>query len=187
MAIPDAAGAAVDQHFLPGMNAGATDQPFPRGDEDQRQRRGFAHADIAGLSRQQVGVDGSKLRQRALQAADAARHAIDLIAGPEIGHAVTDRLHRAREIDAEDCGQGLAGVRGLAGTYLEVERVDRARGDADQHLPRLGCRPWHGRNAECGACGVQRCGLHGLGRFHGASVEGWARSYLACLQNRNSR
>ena len=118
---------------------------------------------IAGLSRQQVGVDGSKLRQRTLQAADAACHAVDFIAGPEIRHAVADRFHRAREIDAEDRGQRLAGVRGLAGTYLDVERVDRARGDADQHLSRLGSRPWHGRNPECGAGGVERCGLHGLG------------------------
>ena len=145
------------------MDAGAIDQPFPRGDEDQRQGSGFAHADIAGLSRQQIGVDRSKLRQRALQAADAAGHAIDFIARPEIRHAVADRFDGAREIDAEDRGQRLAGMRGLAGAYLEVERVDPARRDADQHLPRLGSRPWHGRNAECRAGGVEHCGLHGLG------------------------
>ena len=161
--MPDAAGAAVDQHFLSRMDARAIDQPFPRGDEDQRQGGGFAHADIAGLSRQQVGVDGSILRERALQAADAAGHAIDFIARPEIGHAVPDRFDGAGEIDAEDRGQRLAGMRGLSGAYLEVERVDPARRDADQHLPGLGIRPWHGRDAEFRAGGVERCRLHGLG------------------------
>ncbi len=159
----DAAGAAMNQHFLSGMNAGAIDQPFPRGDEDQRQGCCFAHADIAGFPRQQVGIDSGILRQRALQAADAARHSIDFVAGPEIGHAVTDCFHRARKIDAEDRRQRLAGVRGLARAYLDVERVDRTRGDADQHLSRLGKRPRHGRHAECRTRGVEHCGLHGLG------------------------
>jgi hypothetical protein len=103
------------------------------------------------------------LRQRTLQAADTSRHAIDIVAGPEFGHAVADRFDRAREIDAEDGGQGLAGVRGLTGTYLDVERVDRARRDPNQDLPRLRSRPWNGRDPECGAGSVEYRGLHGFG------------------------
>jgi len=44
---------------------------------------------------------------------------------------IADRFDRTREIDAENRRQGLARVRGLAGTYLDVERVDRARCDPD--------------------------------------------------------
>src|SRR5258708_23070073 len=42
--VPDAAGAAMDQHFLARAHGGATDQPFPRSDQNQRQRRRFTRA-----------------------------------------------------------------------------------------------------------------------------------------------
>jgi len=67
-------------------------------------------------------------------------HAVDVVAGPEFGHADADGFDRPGEIDAEDRGQRLARMRGLAGAYLEVERVDRARCDPDQDLPGLESR-----------------------------------------------
>ena len=78
----DAAGAAVHQHLLPGAHVRAVDQPFPGRDDDQRQRRGLAHRQVGGLSRQQVGIDRGIFGQRSLQAADAAGHAVDLVARP---------------------------------------------------------------------------------------------------------
>jgi hypothetical protein len=60
--VADAAGAAVDQHLLPGMHGRAIDQSFPRRDEDQRKRCGFAHGEIGGFWREQFGVDRCVLR-----------------------------------------------------------------------------------------------------------------------------
>ena len=130
----DAAGAALDQHGLALPHPGAVDQPFPGGDRDQRQRRGLAHREIGRLRRQQRRVDRRVFGQRALVAADAARHAIDLVARPEAGDARPDRRDRAGEVDAEHRRQRVPGMGRGAGADLEVERVDAAGGDPHQHL-----------------------------------------------------
>jgi hypothetical protein len=132
--VADAAGAALDQHGLALAHPGAIDQPFPGGDRDQRQCRGLAHREIGRLRRQQRRIDRRVFGQRALMAADAARHAIDLVARPETRDAGADRRHRAGEVDAEHRRQRVLGMGRGAGADLEVERVDAARGDPHQHL-----------------------------------------------------
>jgi len=160
--VTDAAGAAMDQYLLPGTHGSAVHQPFPRRDENQRQRRGFTHGEVSGLWRQQVGIDGGVLRQRALQAADTARHSINPVAGSKDCHALADGLDDAGKIDAQNRGQWLARMRGLAGPYLDVERVDGAGCDPDQNLPRRRLRPGHRRNPERRIWTVENRGLHGF-------------------------
>ena len=49
--MPHAAGAAMDQDGLPGLQIGALDQRFPCGDQHQRQSGDVLQADIGGGSR----------------------------------------------------------------------------------------------------------------------------------------
>src|ERR1700726_1496820 len=108
--VPDAAG-ALDQHLLSGLDRGAVDQAFPRGDEGEWQRRSLAHTDPGGLAREQARIDASKFSERTLQAADAAGHAEHLVARPEFGHTGTCGLDAAGQINAEDRRQRLLGGR----------------------------------------------------------------------------
>jgi hypothetical protein len=72
-----------------------------------------------------------------LQATDPASHAINLVAAAELRHARPDALDDAREIDAQNGPQRMTRVSRLPLAYLDVERIDRARLDPDQHL--AGC------------------------------------------------
>jgi hypothetical protein len=95
-----------------------------------------------------------------LQAADAAGHPKDLVAGPKGGDAITDSFDHTGQIDAQDRRQRLARVRGLAGANLEVERIDGAGLDRDQNLARLRLRHRHPRDPERGVVAVENRGLH---------------------------
>ena len=127
----------------------------------------LAHGEVGRLRCQQVGVHSRELGERTRQAADAAGHPIDLVAAAEAGDACSHRLDGAREVQAEDGGQGVAGMRGLAGVDLEVERIDAARIDPDKHLARS---PGSGREMRArrnGApVGFEDRGLHIGGGRH---------------------
>jgi hypothetical protein len=168
--VTDAAGPAMDQYSLAGMYGSAIDQSFPCGDEDQRNGRGVAHGKISGFWREQIGIDSGIFRQRPLQAADTARHSKNFVAVLKGCHARTDRLDHAGKVDAENGGQWLARMSGLAGTNLDVERVDGAGFDPDQNLPRFGMRPRHRRNPERRTWAVEHRGLHHFRCCHGGSA-----------------
>jgi hypothetical protein len=59
---------ALDGDFLPATEVSPVNQSFPCRDEDQRQRRRFAHVEIVGLDRQKIGVGCKDFGERALQA-----------------------------------------------------------------------------------------------------------------------
>jgi hypothetical protein len=63
--LADTAG-TVDEYLLTGLDLGAVNQPFPRGDDDQRNRSCFSHAKRRRLARQQVRVHRGEFCQRAL-------------------------------------------------------------------------------------------------------------------------
>jgi hypothetical protein len=156
--VADPAGTAMHQHLLAGLHAGALDQAFPGGDEDQRQGGGLAHVQAARLVGQQVAIDGGELGQRTGHAADAAGHAIDFVAGEK-------RFRQARPPRPRRPGRcrgwpaGGLGVGSVAGLDLGVERIDAAGGDAHQHL--AGAQPAvDGGNRQRGAELGEQGGLH---------------------------
>ncbi len=132
----DAAGTAMNQNLLAGLQRRAIDQAFPGRDEDQRQGGRFAHAEIGGLGRQQVGIDRGELGERSRHAADAAGHAVDLVARLEPRHVAPGLLDHAGEIDSENGGQRMTRMRRRTGMDLGVERIDPARTYPHQHLAR---------------------------------------------------
>jgi hypothetical protein len=77
----------MDEYLLTGLDLGAVNQPFPRGDDDQRNRSCFSHAKRRRLARQQVRVHRGEFCQRALQPADTSGQPVDLIAFFETGDA----------------------------------------------------------------------------------------------------
>src|SRR5580698_5903888 len=130
----DAAGAAMNQDLLPGTNLSAIDQPLPGGDEDQRQSCCLSHAEILRLLRQQPLIRSNEFRKRPLQAADAARHSIDFVAGSKACDTCPNALDDTGDINAQDGRQRMPGVRGLSLGYFEVQRIDPARPDPNQYL-----------------------------------------------------
>jgi hypothetical protein len=105
-----------------------------------------------------------------LQAADPARHSKNFVAVSKACHARTDGLDHARKVDAENGGQWLARMGGLAGTYLDVERVNGAGLDPDQNVPWFGMRPRYRRNPERRTWTVEHRGPHHFRCCHGASA-----------------
>ncbi len=71
-----------------------------------------------------------------MQAADAAGHAEDGVAAREAGDAGTRLFDDAGEIDPEHGGQRLPRMRRLSGSNLQIERIDAAGFDTNQHLAR---------------------------------------------------
>ena len=98
----DAAGAAMDQYLLTGMHRGAIGQSFPRRDEDQLESGCLTHGEIGGFWGEQIGIDDRVFRQRALQTANTAGHAIDFVFVPKTVHARTDGLDDAGKIETEN-------------------------------------------------------------------------------------
>jgi len=156
----DAAGAALHQHLLAGRYMRAVDQPFPRGDEDQRERSRLARAEIGRLAGQQVRINSREAGERARMAADAAGHAVDRVAATKLGDAVADRLDSARQVQAQDGRHGVPRMRGGSGLNLEIQRIDGAREDADEHLTGAGFGPRNANDAEGRARGIDNRGRH---------------------------
>jgi hypothetical protein len=148
------AACALDQHLLSGPDLRAINQTFPRGDENQRQRGGFAVAESGRLAGNQAGVDGGKFGERALHAADAAGHAEHVIADLEPADIRSGSFDGAGHVDAEDRRQRLLCMSRLAGSYLQVERIDTAGLDANQHFAGFWDGPRHLRGPESRAHGI---------------------------------
>ncbi len=155
-----AAGAAVHQHALAGADAGAIDQPLPCRDEDQRQGGRLAHREVARLDGQQVGIDGGIFGQRALDATDAARHAIHFVARLEVMDAQADGCHHAGQVDPQHGWQFGLGMSRLAGRDLDIERIDAAGPDLHQHLAGPGLRAGDPFQRQGSVVGVQDGRLH---------------------------
>src|SRR5262249_25159754 len=124
--VADTTGSSLHEDGLAGLQAGAVDQPLPRGDECERQCSRLTHREIRRLEREQIGIDRREFRERTLMAADTPGHSVDLVAAAEAREALARRLDGPRKIEAENGGQRMAGVRGGAGADLDVERIDRA-------------------------------------------------------------
>jgi hypothetical protein len=136
----DTAGAAEHKDLLACPDMGAVDEALPGGHDGKRQNGRITERQIGRFACDQPCVHGGILGQRALDAADAAGHAVDLVTRAKARDAHADRLDCAGKIDAEHGGQGMARMAGGAGTNLGVERIDAAGGDADEHLARTGLR-----------------------------------------------
>ena len=156
----------MDQNRLAGTEMSAVDEPFPGGDEDERQGGGLAHGQICGLFRQQFGVDRGVFGERSLPATDAAGHAEHLVATPERGHVGADRLDDACKIDPEHGRKRLPCMWRLARVDFEIKRVDGAGLDTNQHLARA--RDWlceRGQSKRRIWC-VENGGVHLIGGRH---------------------
>lgn len=164
--MPDAACAALDQDGLSGANMRTIDQSFPGRNDVERQAGGFAHRQIGGLCRKQVGIDGGELRQRSLQAADAAGQSIDFIAAPKSADVWTHGFDDAGHIHSQNVRQRMARMGGLAGMDLGVERRHAAGDDPHQHLSGFGIRSGDRGDAKRRVGGVENGCLHGVGRVH---------------------
>ena len=92
----------VNQHGLARADPGTVDQAFPGGDEYQWRCCCFARVERFWSVRQQLRIDDRVLRQRALHAADTARHAEHCIAPREILHALADSHDVAGHVDTEN-------------------------------------------------------------------------------------
>src|SRR5262245_52974620 len=132
--VADTTGSSVHQDRLARLQAGAVDQPLPRGDEYKRQRSRLAHRDIRRFGREQIGIDGREFRKRTLLATDTPGHSVNFVTTTEALNALARRLDGPGEIEAENGGQRMARVRGGASADLDVERIDGTCGDTHQRL-----------------------------------------------------
>jgi hypothetical protein len=160
--VADAACATLDQDGVACLYGHAIDEPFPGGNGDERQGSRFAHRKDCRLDRKQICIDGCVLRQRALDAANAAGHAVDLVATPKPGDTLTDGINNAGEIQTEYRWQRMAGMASLAKMDLRIERIDAARFYPDQNFARTGFRTGDVGNPERGAVNIENGGLHDL-------------------------
>src|SRR5262245_5205028 len=73
----------------PRLQAGAVDQPLPRGDEYKRQGSRLADRDIRRFEREQIGIDRREFRERAPVATDTPRHPVNLVTTAEARNGLT--------------------------------------------------------------------------------------------------
>src|ERR1035438_6773137 len=104
--VPDAAR-ALNENLLVSLHPGTVDQPFPRGNEGQRQSGGLAHANVSWFPREKKGVDRGEFGQRALQSGAAPSHSICGIADLERSNAGSYLLDNTGEIHTKDRGKRL--------------------------------------------------------------------------------
>ena len=180
----DATGTALHQDTLARLQAGAVDQPLPRGDEYERQRRRLAHRDIRRLKCEQIGIDRREFRERALVAADTPGHSVDFVTAAEARSVFARRIDGPGEIEPENGGQRMACVRGVASADLDVERIDSTCYDTHQRLagPRDGTR--NRRETKRRLMLLEHGGLHRCCRHHGGAPCATARrwSLPACME-----
>src|SRR5262245_24682959 len=167
--VADTTGSSLHQDRLAGLQAGAVDQPLPRGDEYERQRSRLAHRDIRRFEREQIGIDRREFRERTLPAADTAGHSVNLVTTSQARHALARRLDGPGEIEAENGGQRMTRVRGGAGADLEVERIDGACCDTHQHLAGPGNGTRHRRETKRRRVVLKHGGLHRCCRHDGGA------------------
>jgi hypothetical protein len=159
--MPDTARSALHEHGLTGPQMRAVDDARVRRDERERQRGGFAHRQIGRLVGEQLRIDGRVLSERTLDAADAPRHPIHLVARLERGDVRAGRDDHTREIDAEHERQRMARMSRVARADLRVERIQTACVDPHQHLAARGFGNGQRRQFEWTVVLVEHEGLHG--------------------------
>src|SRR5262249_20301597 len=93
--------------------------------------------------------------------AAAAGHAIDLVTFAIARHAGTNGFDRTRQIQPEDRGRRMTGMRGCAVEDLDVEWIDAARSDPNQDLASAWLRTQNVSQAERCAVALKNCGFHG--------------------------
>jgi hypothetical protein len=76
--------------------------------------------------REQDCVGEDVFGERALMAAYAANHAEDFVAGLKVAYACADCGDCSSHVEAENCGQRLPRVTGVACADLGIERIDAA-------------------------------------------------------------
>jgi hypothetical protein len=89
---------------------------------------------FAGFFASNLGIRSHEFGKRALQAPNATRHSIDFVAGSEVCNPYSNAFDDTGEINAQDGRQRMPGVRGLSLGYFQVQRINPARLDPDQHL-----------------------------------------------------
>ncbi len=140
----DAAGAAIDEDGLAGLQLRAVEQPEVGGDADQRARGGLfvRHSGRCGV--EPLSLDADELRARALPAEKPLVRSPDAVARLEVRHARSDRVDHAREVGAGD--RRLRQRHGCrAGADVGVDRVDRRGQDLDPDLAVASARESAGR------------------------------------------
>ena len=137
----DAAGAALDQQRLAGLQAGAVEDVAPHREESLRQRRRFDIAHALG-NRQAL----AHRRHAQLRVAATGHQRADAVAllEPGRGHGRAVALDDlAGHFQARDI-RGAGRHRVVAGALQHVRAVDAAGGDTDQEFTRArdGRRPF---------------------------------------------
>jgi hypothetical protein len=87
--------------------------------------------------REQGCIDCGVLRERTLNAADAACHAINGIARREVGNIVADCFDHTGHIDAQHQRQRMLCMGRCARADFHIERIESTGVDAHQHLTAL--------------------------------------------------
>src|SRR5215475_4787862 len=105
----------------PRLQAGAVDQPLPRGDETKWQGSRLADRDIRRFEREQIGIDRREFRERTLLATGTPGHSINLVTTAEARNVPGCRLNSPGEIEAQNGWQRMARMRGGASADLDVE------------------------------------------------------------------
>src|SRR5471032_1358071 len=96
----------------------AINQSFPRGSENERQRRRFAHTEVRGFQCKQARVHSGVFGKRSLNATHTTGHAIDLVTDPKARDVRTHRIDDASQIDTEDGWKRVTRMLPVAATNL---------------------------------------------------------------------
>ncbi len=133
----DTARACVDQRLLPVRHVRALDERLPRGQPDQRDRRGFLHRERFGLVRDGVFSYCDVFRERADAIFRQPR--IDLVAGFEPAHASSDLGDDTRHFVPQDEGHAIRQDElHLSVSRFDVQRVHAGSADVDQQTAGTG-------------------------------------------------
>ncbi len=134
----DAAGAALDQDGLAGLELRGVLDAGERGDADEAERRSFGVAQRSGLLGDDRGFDREFLGVAAFDA--LLSHAEHVVADGEIGHAGAERADHAGEIAAEDVGQCQILIAADAAPHLGIGPVHARGVNVDHDLAGSGHR-----------------------------------------------
>ena len=124
----DAAGGAVDQHLLPGLDLSVVAKALECGHRRHRNRGRFLERQVRRLQRHNVHRHRHVFGEAAVAVVQEV--GVDLVAGLEPGDAAADRLDLPGDVDAEDPmfrpqqAQGGAREDGLAAHGMPVRRID---------------------------------------------------------------
>ena len=169
--MPDAAGAAMDQHALTGLQSPMPKQPLPRREAGQRDRRSFREADVV---RFRGHILRSHQREFRIAAVIQRQHREDFVAFLQ-ARTGSGGYHDAAGVSAEHVGQliGLDGAVAPRANFV-IDGIYARRADPHQRLAASGLRgldvlPFEGFNA---------AELVDANRFHCIFRRSWTRDGL---------